>query len=275
MDVLKFPEKNTERRGRSTMTKHTNQVVLITGGASGIGKATAMKLAAKGVTVVITGRREAAGAVAVKEIERVTRDGAQVRFIRNDVTDESAVKGLIDGIVSEFGHLDMAVNNAGVNTETATIAQSSSKNYREMVETNMLGVYFLMKHEIAQMQKQGKGSIVNLASIAGLNGLPYTGPYASTKHAVVGLTKSAALDHAREGVRVNAVAPGATKTDILARQLEGNDPHYNEASISAMHPMNRLGRPEEIANGISFLLSDEASFVTGHILNIDGGFQAK
>ena len=257
------------------MANHTNQVVLITGGASGIGKATAMKLAAKGVTVVITGRREANGAAAVKEIEGVARDGAQVRFIRNDVTEESAVKGMIDAIVAELGHLDMAVNNAGVNTETATIAQSSSKSYREMVETNILGVYFLMKYEIAQMQKQGKGSIVNLASIAGLNGLPYTGPYASTKHAVVGLTKSAALDHAREGVRVNAVAPGAIKTDILAKQLEGGDPNYNEASISAMHPMNRLGRPEEIANGICFLLSDEASFVTGHILNIDGGFQAK
>jgi NAD(P)-dependent dehydrogenase (short-subunit alcohol dehydrogenase family) len=116
---------------------------------------------------------------------------------------------------------------------------------------------------------------VNLASIAGLNGLPFTGPYASTKHAVVGFTKCAALDHACEGIRVNAVAPGATKTDILGRQLEGHDPHFNEASISAMHPMNRLGRPEEIANGICFLLSDEASFVTGHILNIDGGFQAK
>jgi len=257
------------------MANHPNQVVLITGGATGIGKATAMKLAAKGVTVVITGRREAAGAAAVKEIERVARDGAQVRFICNDVTDESAVKGLVDGIVSEFGHLDMAVNNAGVNTESATIVQSSSKNYREMVETNILGVYFLMKYELAQMQKQGKGSIVNLASIAGLNGIPYTGPYCSTKHAVVGLTKAAALDHAREGVRVNALAPGATKTDIIATQLAGGDPHYNEASISAMHPMNRLGRSEEIANGICFLLSDEASFVTGHILSIDGGFQAK
>jgi NAD(P)-dependent dehydrogenase (short-subunit alcohol dehydrogenase family) len=157
------------------MASHTNQIVLITGGASGIGKAAAMKLAAKGVTVVITGRREAAGAAAVEEIERVARDSAQVRFIRNDVTDESAVKGLIDGIVSEFGHLDMAVNNAVVNTETATVVQSSSKNYREMVETNILGVYFLMKYEVAQMQKQGKGSIVNPASIAGLNGLPIRG----------------------------------------------------------------------------------------------------
>jgi NAD(P)-dependent dehydrogenase (short-subunit alcohol dehydrogenase family) len=257
------------------MAKHPNQVVLITGGASGIGKATAIKLAAKGVTVVITGRREDVGAAAVKEIERVTRDGAQVRFVRNDVTDENAVKRLIDGVVSEFGRLDMAVNNAGVSNETGTLVQSSSKNYREMVETNILGVYYLMKYEVAQMQKQAKGAIVNLASIAGLNGIPYAGPYASTKHAVVGLTKSAALDHAGEGVRVNGVAPGAIRTEILAKQLEGGDPNYNEASISAMHPMNRLGRPEEIANGIAFLLSDEASFITGHILNIDGGFQAK
>jgi NAD(P)-dependent dehydrogenase (short-subunit alcohol dehydrogenase family) len=257
------------------MANHTNQVVLITGGASGIGKATAMKLAAKGVTVVITGRREAIGAAAVKEIEGVARDGAQVRFVRNDVTDESAVKAMIDQIVSEFGRLDMAVNNAGVSNETATLLESNSTKYREMVDTNILGVYYLMKYEVAQMQKQGKGAIVNLASIAGLNGIPYAGPYASTKHAVVGLTKSTALDHATAGVRVNAVAPGAIKTDILAKQLAGGDPNYNEASISAMHPMNRLGRPEEIANGISFLLSDEASFITGHILNIDGGFQAK
>ena len=182
---------------------------------------------------------------------------------------------LVEGVVSEFGRLDMAVNNAGVSNETGTLVQSSSKNYREMVETNILGVYYLMKYEVAQMREQGKGAIVNLASIAGLNGIPYAGPYASTKHAVVGLTKSAALDHAGEGVRVNAVAPGAIRTEILAKQLEGGDPNYNEANISAMHPMNRLGRPEEIANGIAFLLSAEASFITGHVLNIDGGFQAK
>jgi NAD(P)-dependent dehydrogenase (short-subunit alcohol dehydrogenase family) len=125
------------------------------------------------------------------------------------------------------------------------------------------------------MLRQGKGAIVNLASIAGLNGIPWAGPYASTKHAVVGLTKSSALDHATQGVRINAVAPGAIRTDILARQLEGGDENYNEASIAAMHPMNRLGKPEEVANAICWLLSDEASFVTGHILNVDGGFQAK
>ncbi len=145
------------------MANHENQVVLITGGGSGIGKATAMKLAAKGVTVVITGRREDVGAAAVKEIQGVARDGARVRFVRSDVTDESAVKRVVDGVVSEFGHLDMAVNNAGVSNETGTVVQSSSKNYRQMVETNILGVYYLLKYEIAQMQKQGKGAIVNLA----------------------------------------------------------------------------------------------------------------
>ena len=132
-----------------------------------------------------------------------------------------------------------------------------------------------MKHELVQMVKQGGGAIVNLASIAGLNGIAWSAPYVSTKHAVVGLTKSSALDHAAQGIRINGVAPGATKTDIIAVQLGGGDPNYNEASISAMHPMNRLGRPEEVANAICWLLSEEASFVTGHILNVDGGFQAK
>ncbi|WP_296171945.1 glucose 1-dehydrogenase [uncultured Brevundimonas sp.] len=253
----------------------THQVALITGGASGIGLETARKLIGQGVTVVISGRRQEAGDAAVKELQSIARDGAQARFIRNDVTDEAAAEAMIDQIVSEFGRLDMAVNNAGISNETATIEGSDSDNFRAMIDTNILGLYFDMKYEIRQMLKQGKGAIVNLASIAGLNGMPWAGAYSATKHAVAGLTKSAALDHAAQGVRVNGVAPGAVRTDIIAKQLEGGDDNYNEANISAMHPMNRLGRPEEIANGIAWLLSDEASFVTGHILSIDGGFQAK
>jgi len=198
-----------------------------------------------------------------------------VRFICNDVTIEDDVKAMFEQIIAEFGRLDMAVNNAGLSNETTTLDQSDSQNYRDMIDTNIMGLYFCMKYEIDQMLKQGKGSIVNLASIAGLNGIPWAGAYASTKHAVVGLTKTSALDHATQGVRVNGVAPGAVKTDIIAKQLEGGDENYNEANIKAMHPMNRLGKPDEIANGISWLLSDEASFVTGHILSIDGGFQAK
>jgi NAD(P)-dependent dehydrogenase (short-subunit alcohol dehydrogenase family) len=253
----------------------SNQVALVTGGASGIGKAVARNLTSRGITVVISGRRQEAGDAAVAEISALATNGAQVRFVRNDVANEAAVKAMVDGIISEFGRLDLAVNNAGVSNESLALDQSSSQNYREMVDTNILGVYYCMKHEITQMLKQGKGAIVNLASIAGLNGIPWAGPYASTKHAVVGLTKSSALDHATQGVRINAVAPGAIRTDILAGQLEGGDENYNEASIAAMHPMNRLGKPEEVANAICWLLSDEASFVTGHILNVDGGFQAK
>jgi len=253
----------------------SNQVALITGGATGIGKAVALKLAAKGVTVIMSGRRAEVGKAAVAEVSAAARNGAQVRFVQSDVTDEAAVKSMIDSIVAEFGRLDMAVNNAGVSNETGTLVQSSSDNYREMVETNIMGVYFSMKHELVQMVRQDGGAIVNLASIAGLNGIAWSAPYASTKHAVVGLTKSSALDHATQGIRINGVAPGATKTDIIAVQLGGGDPNYNETSISAMHPMNRLGRPEEVANAICWLLSEEASFVTGHILNVDGGFQAK
>jgi len=252
-----------------------DQVALVTGGASGIGKATALKLASRGINVVISGRREELGAAAVKEVEAVATGGAKVRFIRNDVTDEDDVKAMISRIVSEFGRLDMAVNNAGISNETASLNRSDSSKFSAMVDTNVLGLYYCMKHEITQMLAQGKGSIVNLASIAGLNGIPWTGAYAATKHAVAGLTKSAALDHAAQGVRINGVAPGAVKTDIIAAQLEGNDPNYNEQTISAMHPMNRLGRPDEIANGIVWLLSEEASFVTGHIIAIDGGFTAK
>lgn len=248
----------------------TNQVALITGGASGIGKATAKKLVAKGVNVAISGRRVDVGNQAVVEIEAVATDGAQVRFIRNDVTDEAAMKALIEQVVGEFGRLDMAVNNAGVYNEAATIDLSDTDKFRDMIDTNVLGLYYGMKYQIAQMKRQGGGAIVNLASIAGLNGVPWTGTYVSTKHAVVGLTKSSALDHAAEGIRINAVAPGAIRTNIIAQQIDAD-----ESGLAAMHPIGRIGTPDEIANGICWLLSDEASFVVGHILNIDGGFQAK
>ncbi len=248
----------------------THSVALITGGATGIGKAVALKLASRGTSVVISGRRQEVGDAAVAEIAAIAQNGAQVRFIRNDVSEENAVKAMIDGIVAEFGQLDMAVNNAGIFSEYATLDQSDSQNFRAMLDINVMGLYFCMKYEIAQMLKQGKGSIVNLASIAGLNGIPWGGTYAATKHAVVGLTKSSALDHAAQGIRVNAVAPGAIRTDIIAAQLNSN-----LAELEAMHPMQRVGNPDEVANGICWLLSNEASFVTGHILNVDGGFQAK
>jgi len=248
----------------------TQKVAVITGGATGIGRSTAMLLASKGIKVVISGRREAAGQKAVEEIRARGGDAA---FIAVDVDREAHVRRLIEFAVEKFGRLDLAVNNAGISNETKTIGDSDPAKFQAMLQTNVMGVYLCMKYEIQQMLKNGGGSIVNLASIAGLNSIPYAGPYAATKHAVVGLTKSGALDYATQNIRINAVAPGAIKTDIIAGSISQGQ--YDEATISGMHPMVRMGDPEEIARGIAWLLSDEASFVTGHVLNIDGGFQAK
>jgi len=247
-----------------------SKVALITGGASGIGKATALLLARQGVKVVISGRREALGQAVVREIKA---EGFETAFVIGDVNSEASVRQQIEFAVNKYGRLDLAVNNAGIANETKTIGESDPAKFQAMVQTNVMGLYLCMKWEIEQMLKTGGGSIVNLASIAGLNGISYAGPYAATKHAVVGLTKSGALDYATRNIRINAVAPGAVKTDIIEQQLALGQ--FDEAYVSAMHPMARMGKPDEIANGIVWLLSDQASFVTGHILNIDGGFQAK
>ncbi len=251
----------------------SSPIALITGRATGIGKETAKQLAAKGATVIITGRRQSEGDKAIQEIRASASPTGQASFVRNDVNDEEAVRGLIADIVRQHGRLDMAVNNAGISNENKTLDQSDSAAFRAMLDTNVLGLYYCMKHEIRQMLNQGGGAIVNLASIAGLNGIPWAPAYAATKHAVVGLTRSSALDHAKQGIRINAVAPGAIRTDLIAGQIQLGQ--YDEKMISAMHPMDRMGEPVEIARGICWLLSDEASFVTGHVLNIDGGFQAK
>lgn len=232
----------------------TNAVALITGGASGIGKATAIKLASLGIHVVISDRRRDVGEAAAKEICGASCRGDKVQYIQNDVTNEDHVKSLIATIIEEFGQLDMAVNNAGISSEVVSIDASNSDNYSAMVNTNLVGLYYCMKHQIIQMLKQKQGAIVNVASIASLNGIPWAATYASTKHGVVGLTKSAAIDHAQQGIRINAVAPGAIRTDIIAKQLDGHDENYNQEIISAIHPMNRLGKPEEVANGIAWLL---------------------
>jgi NAD(P)-dependent dehydrogenase (short-subunit alcohol dehydrogenase family) len=248
----------------------TQKVAVITGGATGIGKSTAMLLASKGIKVVISGRREAVGQ---KAIEEIRAQGGDAAFIAADVDNETQVSQIIGFAVKKYGRLDLAVNNAGISNETKTIGDSDPAKFQAMLQTNVMGVYLCMKYEIQQMLKNGGGSIVNLASIAGLNGIPYAGPYAATKHAVVGLTKSGALDYATQNIRINAVAPGAIKTDIIAGSIAQGQ--YDEATISAMHPIARMGNPEEIAHGIAWLLSDEASFVTGHILEYRRGFQAK
>lgn len=246
------------------------KVAIITGGASGIGKATALALARKGVKVVISGRREA---LCQKAVEEIRTQGGEAAFVVADVNDEVSIRQMIEFALTQYGRLDLAVNNAGIANETKAIGDSDPAKFQAMLQTNVMGLFLCMKFEIQQMLKTGGGSIVNLASIAGLSGIPYAGTYAATKHAVVGLTKSGALDYAKQKIRINAVAPGAINTDIISQQIALGQ--YDEATVSAMHPMARMGVPEEIANGIVWLLSDEASFVTGHVMSIDGGFQAK
>jgi NAD(P)-dependent dehydrogenase (short-subunit alcohol dehydrogenase family) len=245
-------------------------IALVTGGTSGIGKATAKILASKSATVIICGRRETEGAQVVDEIRAAGGNG---QFVRCDVRDEAAIQSMIEGIVAEYGRLDWAANCAAVSLETKLLADSDSETFRTMIDINLVGLYHSMKHEIRQMQRQGGGSIVNISSVAGLKGSPLFAPYAATKFGVVGMTKSAALEYAAQHIRINAVAPGGVRTELLEGLFAMGQ--FDEATAAAMHPIKRIGEPQEIAHGIAWLLSNEASFVTGHILSIDGGLNAQ
>ncbi len=246
------------------------KVVIVTGGSTGIGKATAIKFAKEGYNVVISGRNKVRGNQVAQEI---SSDTAQCIFIQTDVCNEEEVENLIDETVKKFGQLDVIVNNAGIaGAQEGFLGDSTTDNFKNLLDTNVLGVFYGMKFAIQAMSKTGGGSIVNLASIAGLNGILYTAQYCASKHAVVGLTKGAAVEYATQGIRVNAIAPGAIKTDILQAVIDAGT--YTEESIGAIHPMKRMGTTEDIANGIFYLASDQSPFMTGTILSVDGGYNA-
>jgi NAD(P)-dependent dehydrogenase (short-subunit alcohol dehydrogenase family) len=240
-------------------------VVLITGALSGIGRATAVAFAKKGATVVVSGRRDEAGKALVDELRSF---GSQAEFINADVRKEEDVRALIDRTVEFFGRLDVAVNNAATEGPVGPITDQSAESYAATFDTNVLGVLLSMKHEVRVMQEQGSGSIINVSSTYGHAGAAGAAVYVGSKHAVEGITKSVALEVVQSGLRVNAVAPGATDTDMLTRFTGTPE---NKAALVGGVPMARLGLSEEIANGIVFIASDEASFITGHILNVDGG----
>lgn len=248
-----------------------NKTVIVTGGNGGIGKATALAFAQKGYNVVITGRNPVSGEEVVQELRAL---GVAAAFKQVDIRQEHEVRALIAETVQQFGRLDAFVNNAGIpGQENGLLADCSTENFRDLLETNVLGLFYGMKYAIQAMLLTGGGAIVNLASIAGANGIPFAAQYCSSKHAVVGLTKAAAVEYAAQGIRVNAIAPGAIKTDILNTAIASGA--YSEESIASLHPMNRLGTVADIANGIVYLASDASSFMTGNILFVDGGFNAK
>jgi NAD(P)-dependent dehydrogenase (short-subunit alcohol dehydrogenase family) len=242
-----------------------NSVVLITGGLTGIGRAAAVAFAKKGAKVVVAGRRDEVGQALAKELRSF---GSEAEFINADVRKEEDVRALVDKTVARFGRLDVAVNNAGTEGEVGPITDRTAESYAATFDTNVLGVILSMKHEVRAMQEQGSGSIINISSTYGHEGAAGASVYVGSKHAVEGVTKSVALEVAKSGIRVNAVAPGPTDTGMLARFTGTPE---NKAALMRTVPMDRLGLSEELANAIIFIASDEASFITGHVLNVDGG----
>jgi NAD(P)-dependent dehydrogenase (short-subunit alcohol dehydrogenase family) len=240
-------------------------VVLITGALAGIGRATALAFAKEGARLVVSGRNEEAGQALVAELRT---SGTEAEFVRADVRQEGDVQNLIDKTVARFGRLDIAINNAGTEGTPGPITAQSAESYAATFDTNVLGVLLSLKHELRVMQTQGSGSIVNLSSTMGHRGAPGASLYTASKHAVEGLTKSAALEGATFGVRVNAVAPGPVETAMLNRFTGSAE---RKAGLVAGVPMKRAGRPEEIADVIVFTASDKASFLTGQVIAVNGG----
>jgi NAD(P)-dependent dehydrogenase (short-subunit alcohol dehydrogenase family) len=247
---------------------YTNKIVLVTGGTSGIGKTTAIAFADAGARVVLTGRREEEGLEVVAEIKKT---GGTAAYIRTDVAKEADVVKAVDFVLSTHGRLDVAFNNAGVEI-VGPLDQVTEEQYRRTFDINVWGVLNAMKHEVAAMLKSGGGSIVNVSSIAGHIGLAQASIYVATKHAVEGLTKAIAVEFAKQGIRVNAVAPGAIDTEMVDR-FAGKEGDVRNWLIS-QHPVGRLGTAEEIAAAVLYLTSDAAKFTTGTILAVDGGWTA-
>ena len=240
-------------------------VVLITGALTGIGRAAAIAFAKKGARLVVAGRRDEAGNALAKELRALD---AEAEFINADVRKEDDVRALVDKTVARFGRLDVAVNNAGTEGEGGPITDQTAETYAATFDTNVLGVLLSMKHEVRVMREQGSGSIINISSTYGHEGAAGASVYVGSKHAVEGISKSVAREVVNSGIRVNAVAPGPIDTGMLTRFTRTPQ---NKAAVVTSVPMNRLGLPEEVANAIVFLASEDASFVTGHVLNVDGG----
>ena len=243
----------------------SDPVVLITGALTGIGRATALAFAREGASLVVSGRRDDVGFALVTELRAL---GVEAEFVNADVRHEDDVRTLIDKTVARFGRLDVAVNNAGTEGKPGPVTEQTAESYGATFDTNVLGTLLSMKHEMRVMQTQGSGCIVNISSTMGQRGAANASLYTASKHAVEGLTKSAALEGAAYGVRVNAVAPGPIDTEMLNRFTGSAE---RKAGLIAGVPMKRAGKPGEIADAIVFISSEKATFITGQVIGVNGG----
>ena len=248
------------------MQRFQGKSVLVTGGSTGIGKAIAAAFLREGALVIITGRNAQSGSSALEALRKVA---ATVDFLQGDASVEADVERWVEAAMRRHGKLDVAVNNAGVEGELGPIVAQTGTNYDHVFDVNVKGLLLSLKHEISVMQSTG-GAIVNTSSMVGQIGMAGASVYAASKHAVNGLTRSAALETAKSGIRVNAVAPGGIYTPMMER-FTGGDKDM-QAGFAAMHPAGRVGTPEEIAEAVLYLASDAAKFTTGAVLNVDGGF---
>ncbi|OLC24115.1 MAG: short chain dehydrogenase [Thaumarchaeota archaeon 13_1_40CM_4_48_7] len=246
------------------------KVAIVTGASSGIGRVTAVALAKEGIRVSLAARRDKEG----EETLRLLKEsGGEGIFVRTDVSNENDVRSLVEETVKTFGKLDYAFNNAGAVEDPAPFASKTSSLFDKIMNVNVKGTWLSMKYEIPQMLKNGGGALVNNSSVFGVIANPQLPLYTASKHAVLGLTKAAALEYAKAGIRINAIAPGAIETEMMEQSI-GNDKQLREALV-ALHPIGRPGKPEEIANAVIWLLSDKASFLTGHTLLVDGGWVSR